>query len=314
MSESLSIIIPVYNEAESLPGLHQTILEVIEREGYDAEIIYVDDGSADDSRAFFETTAGNDSRVRVYSLRRNQGKSAALETGFRKARHEVIVTLDGDGQDDPNEIPRFLRALKDGAEMVVGWKYPRHDPAHKVWASGVFNGVVAKATGAHLHDMNCGLKAMRREVVESIHIYGEMHRFLVPLAHLAGFRCQELQVTHHPRKFGESKFGLRRYVEGVFDLVTILFLSHFTVRPLHLFGGLGAMVFGGGFLINLWLTIGWFLGSPVGNRPLLFLGVLLCIVGLQLFSTGLLAEFIVHRFAGSELPPLRYALNDEEPS
>lgn len=312
MIPQISIVIPAYNEGESLPHSHAHLMDVLDREQLDAEVIYVDDGSRDDSHDFYATACKADPRVRVIALQRNQGKSAALSVGFQACRGEIVVTLDADGQDEPEEIPRLLSALEEGYDLVVGWKYPRLDPSHKVMASGLFNRVVSTATGIRLHDMNCGFKVMRREVAQSIEIYGELHRFFVPLAHLSGFCCREHKVRHHPRQYGQSKFGARRYVEGVFDLVTILFLSHFRVRPMHLFGGGGAALLLLGMGINLYLTVLWFAGQPLGNRPMLFLGMLLCIVGIQLLSTGLLGEMLVRNSHGSMKYPERYRLGGTE--
>jgi glycosyltransferase involved in cell wall biosynthesis len=318
---TLSLVIPAYNEVESLPSLHKGIVAVLEDLGLPFEVLYVDDGSNDGLLKALEDLFADDPRVRVISFRRNHGKSAALSVGFAAARGSLILTMDADGQDEPSEIPRLIEAIDSGLDVVVGWKYPRLDPPTKVAASRVFNGVVGWATGIYLHDMNCGLKVLRREVAETVPIYGELHRFLVPLAHLNGFRCAELQVTHHPRRFGQSKFGMRRYLEGAFDLVTILFLSHFQVRPMHLFGTAGAGLFSLGMLVNLYLSVLWFGGQPLGNRPLLFFGMLLCIVGVQLFSTGLIGEMLARVSAKNRDYPLRKRLDQktlpeqpEEPS
>lgn len=289
----LSLVIPAYNERESLPELHAKLSAALTQLGKSYEVIYVNDGSRDGTAEVLAGLFEQDPHVRVYGFRRNQGKSPALAVGFQQARGRFVVTLDADGQDEPEEIARLLDTLSEGADIVVGWKKQRKDSGFKVFASWIFNGLVSWATGLYLHDINSGLKAMRVEVAREVHLYGELHRFLLPLAHLKGFRCAELPVVHHPRKFGRSKFGMRRYLEGIFDLITILFLSHFQVRPMHLFGTAGAGLFGLGVLVNAWLSVLWFGGYPLGNRPLLFLGMLLCIVGVQLFSTGLIAEMIL---------------------
>ena len=309
----LSIIIPAYNEVESLPGTHSRVVAVLDELSAEAEIIYVDDGSNDGTLEVMHTLRETDPRVKVIGFRKNQGKSAALAVAFTRAQGEIIITLDADGQDEPQEIHRMLEKLDEGYDVVVGWKYPRNDPPMKVIPSRLFNAVVSRSTGISLHDMNCGLKVMRREVTESVSIYGELHRFLVPIAHLKGFRCTELPVQHHPREFGKSKFGATRYMEGAFDLVTILFLSHFQVRPMHLFGSLGVLLFLGGSVINTWLAVQWFLGVALGNRPLLFLGILMSILGVQLFCTGLIGEMLA-RFASRRMEyPIREELGWEIP-
>jgi glycosyltransferase involved in cell wall biosynthesis len=295
--KTLSVIIPALNEAQSLETLHARLDAVLRETGRAAEIIFVDDGSRDETAEVLRAIHARDPRVTVLRFRRNQGKSAALAAGFAQARGEVLVTMDADLQDDPAEIPRLLAALDEGRDLVVGWKVRRHDPAVRVLASRLFNAVVSRALGLRLHDMNCGLKVLRREVAADIVIYGELHRFLVGLAHLNGFVVGEVPVTHHPRKFGSSKFGLRRYIEGAFDLITVLFLSHFQVRPMHLFGTMGLGFLGVGMTLNLYLTVLWSLGTPLANRPLLFLGMLLCILGVQLFSTGLIGEMVARSTA-----------------
>jgi glycosyltransferase involved in cell wall biosynthesis len=289
----LSIVIPVYDEAESLPELYRALCETLATLPLRAELVFVDDGSSDGSTRLLYELFLSDPRVQVIEFRRNFGKSAALAAGFRAARGRIIVTLDADLQDDPREIPRLLDALE-RADLVTGWKAPRRDPWTKRLPSWVFNALVRVLTGIRLHDVNCGLKAYRAEVVREIPLYGELHRFIPVLAHARGFRVVELPVTHHPRRYGRSKFGPARFFRGLFDLLTVLFLTQYSPRPLHLFGWFGLAALGVGTIINGYLALQWFLGHPIGHRPLLTLGVLLMTLGAQFFLTGLLAELIAH--------------------
>ncbi|NPA91453.1 MAG: glycosyltransferase family 2 protein [Chloroflexi bacterium] len=289
----LSLVIPVYNEAESLRPLWREIGQAVSPLGLEYEIIFVDDGSTDDSWAVIVELAGQDSHVRGIRFRRNFGKAAALTAGFRAARGRYVVTLDADLQDDPAEIPRFLATLEAGWDVVSGWKFPRRDPWTKTVPSRIFNWVTRTLTGVHLHDFNCGFKAYRAEVVREVRIYGMLYRYIAVLAHWRGFRVTEIKVHHRPRKYGTSKFGVGRFAIGFFDLITVLFLTQYTWRPLHLFGSLGLISLVLGTLINGYLTVLWFTGHrPIGNRPLLTLGVLLMIIGVQFISFGLLGEMI----------------------
>lgn len=289
----LSVVVPVFDEAQSLPQLYEELDRVLGILDQPAEIIFVDDGSRDGSDAVLRALFTRDPRVQVIELRRNFGKSAALQAGFAAARGERIVTLDADLQDVPAEIPRLLEAL-DHADLVSGWKRPRRDPWSKRLPSLVFNLVVRMLTGVPLHDVNSGLKAYRAEVLRELPLYGELHRYIPVLAYARGFRVTELPVEHRPRRYGRSKFGPGRFANGFFDLLTVLFLTQYTRRPLHLFGWFGLGSLGVGTLINAYLSVLWFLGQPIGHRPLLTLGVLLMILGAQFFLTGLLAELITH--------------------
>ncbi|MGF1464784.1 MAG: glycosyltransferase [Sandaracinaceae bacterium] len=239
---------------------------------------------------------GRTPRVGVVHFRRNFGKSAALDAGFRRARGDVVVTMDADLQDDPREVPRLVDALRDlDLDLVSGWKRKRRDPAGKTWPSKLFNAVVRRASGLRLHDFNCGLKAYRAEVTREIALSGELHRYVPVLAHGRGFRVGEIPVEHHPRRHGRSKYGLERMAKGFFDLLTVVLLTRYRQRPLHLFGWAGLAMFGAGFACLLYLTVLWFAGGgPIGTRPLLTLGLLLVVVGVQLFCTGLLGEMITH--------------------
>lgn len=297
----ITVVVPVLNEEQSVALLYQELLSVLGATGQVFELLFVDDGSTDGTYAVLERLHQQDARVKVIRFRRNFGKSAALAAGFEAAAGEVVFTMDGDLQDSPMEIPRFLAQLAEGYDLVSGWKYPRHDPPGKTLPSRLFNWTVAMTTGVKLHDFNCGFKAYRREVIKEIRLYGELHRYTPILAYQRGFRVTEIKVAHRPRKYGRSKYGFRRFARGFFDLLTVLFLGAYTWRPLHMFGWAGIGAFSLGFLINLYLAILWFTGrGPIGNRPLLTLGVLLMTVGMQFFSIGLLAEMITHGQAGQQ--------------
>jgi glycosyltransferase involved in cell wall biosynthesis len=289
---SLSIVIPVYNEVESIEPLYQEIVAAVEPLALPWELIFIDDGSSDGTIRKLHDVYTRDSRVQIIEFRRNFGKSAALAAGFEAARGDAVVTMDGDLQDLPGEIPRLIDQLNLGADLVSGWKFPRHDPLNKRLPSTVFNAVVRAFSGIKLHDFNCGLKAYRRDVVKEVRIYGELHRYIPVLAHFRGFRVVEIPVKHRPRQYGRSKFGNGRFARGFFDLLTVLFLAQYTRRPLHFFGWFGLSALGLGFVINAYLAIIWFLGHPIGTRPLLTLGVLLMIIGAQFVVFGLLAEMI----------------------
>ncbi len=291
----LSIVIPVYDEAESLAQLHAEITDAVAPLGLMYEVIFVDDGSRDGSWEMIRSLATADTHVRGIRFRRNFGKAAALTAGFRAARGRYVITLDADLQDDPAEIPRFIAKLEEGWDVVSGWKFPRRDPWTKTVPSRLFNWATRTLTGVHLHDFNCGFKAYRAEVVREVRIYGMLYRYIAVLAHWRGFRVTEIKVHHRPRRYGRSKFGVGRFAVGLFDLITVLFLTQYTWRPLHLFGSLGLASLSLGTLINLYLTVLWFTGHrPIGNRPLLTLGVLLMIIGVQFISFGLLGEMIAH--------------------
>ncbi len=293
-SPELSLIIPVFDEAESLPELAERIRAALEPAGRPFEVWLVDDGSTDGSWEVVRRLHREDPRFVGLRLRRNYGKSAALAVGFAHARGRYVATLDADLQDDPAELPAMFRRLDAGADLVSGWKQKRHDPLSKTIPSRFFNGVTRLVSGIPLHDFNSGIKAYRAEVVKNVRVYGELHRYIPLLARWEGYtRIEEQPVQHHPRRHGRTKFGVERFVRGFLDLVTVVFVTRFGRRPMHFFGGLGTLSFLGGFAISLWLSVGWLLGTPIGNRPLFFLGIMLVLLGAQLFLTGFLGEMIV---------------------
>ena len=296
---AISVVVPVYNERESLQLLYDALTTELQKIGVPYEIIFVDDGSSDGSFAMISELHSHDSRIHAIRFRRNFGKTAALVAGFQRAGGEVIFTMDADLQDDPTEIPKFLDKLAEGYDLVSGWKYPRHDPITKTLPSFVFNRMlVANTTGVKLHDINCGFKAYRREIIEDIKLYGELHRFIPVLAKQRGFNITEVKVHHHKRKFGKSKFGARRFLRGFLDLLTVLFLMSYLRTPLRLFGSLGLLALAAGLLVDLYIVADRFLpfGShqPIHNRPLLFVGIMLLIFGVSFILTGLQSEMIRH--------------------
>jgi glycosyltransferase involved in cell wall biosynthesis len=289
---SVSVVIPVYDEREAIRPLAGELLPVVRRLGRRVEVIFVDDGSRDGTAEVLADLAAAEPEVTVVRLRRNFGKAAALVAGFREADGDAVVTMDGDLQDDPAEIPRLLAALEEGADLVSGWKRDRRDPWSKRAASRVFNGVTARMSGVALHDLNCGLKAYRAEVVRSLSITGDLYRYIPVMAANEGFRVREVPVNHRPRAYGRSKYGLERYIRGFLDLLTILFIGRFRHRPMHLFGALGLVVTAIGLGISAYMAVLRFTGHGIGNRPLLLLGVLAIVVGIQLFTIGLVSEMI----------------------
>jgi glycosyltransferase involved in cell wall biosynthesis len=304
----LSIIVPLFNEAESLSELHSTLDAALGPDADCTELIFVDDGSTDGSFDALKALRSKDERVKVVQLRGNQGKTAALAVGFREAQGEIIVTLDADLQDDPKEIPKFLAKLEEGYDLVSGWKARRQDPWTRRVLSAIFNRVTASITGLQIHDVNCGFKAYRRGVVDELKLHGELHRFIPALANWRGFRVAEIEVEHHPRRYGRSKYGMERIPRGFFDLLTVIMLTRYTSKPLHLFGLLGLLLGLAGFGIIGYLTVSWLLGIWIGARPLLLIGAVLLIAGIQLVSFGLVAEMIVYSSTTQADPPIRTIL------
>jgi glycosyltransferase involved in cell wall biosynthesis len=288
----ISVVVPVHDEERSVAILFEELQAALDPLDDSWEAVFVDDGSTDGSFAALTRLHASASNVRVVRLRRNFGKSAALAAGFAQAQGDVVVTIDGDLQDEPAEIPRLLAKLDEGFDLVSGWKTKRRDPWRRRLLSRIFNSVTGRVSGLRLHDMNCGLKAYRAEVVHGLRIYGELHRFLPVLAHYRGYRVAELPVNHRPRPHGRSRYGLERYMRGFFDLLTVSFMGRYRHRPLHLFGGLGLLLGAIGTAILVYLTVLKATGEAIGHRPLLSLGVLLVVVGLQFFSLGLVSELI----------------------
>ena len=292
----LSIVIPLYNEEESLPELHAWIRRVVEQEGYEYEVIFVDDGSRDNSWKIVQRLAQENPRVKGIQFQRNYGKSAALNEGFQAAQGDVVITMDADMQDSPDEIPELYNMITSGEfELVSGWKQKRFDPLTKTIPTKIYNGVSRFFTGIKLHDMNCGLKSYKRQVVKSIEIYGEMHRYIPVIAKRAGFsKIGEKVVQHRERQYGVTKFGMDRFVNGFLDLLSILFVTRFSKKPMHFFGTMGLLVFFIGFIILLYLTISkfFFQGYGMTERPIFYFGLVTIVIGVQLFLTGFLAELI----------------------
>jgi glycosyltransferase involved in cell wall biosynthesis len=288
----ISIVVPLHNEERSIALLYEELQAALDPLGQAWDIVFVDDGSTDGSFAALTRLHSAHDNVHVVRLRRNFGKAAALATGFAHAQGETVVTIDADLQDDPAEIPRLLVKLDEGFDLVTGWKTRRRDPLRRRVLSRIFNWVTGRVSGLRLHDMNCGLKAYRSEVLHGLRLYGELHRFIPVLAHYRGFRIAELPVNHRPREHGRSRYGVERYVRGFLDLLTVSFIGRYRHRPLHLFGGLGLVLGAAGLAILVYLTIVKFLGHAIGERPLLTLGVLLVVVGLQFFSLGLISEML----------------------
>ncbi len=307
----VSVVIPVYNEAESLRELQHELAEGLEALGRAWEVIYVDDGSRDGSDRILAELAAAEPRIKGLSFRRNFGKSAALATGFRLTRGEWVVTMDADLQDDPRELPRLAEALEGGYDLVSGWKQNRQDPLSKTLPSRLFNAVTSSVAGIKLHDFNCGFKLYRREVVEAIEVYGELHRFIPALAHWRGFRVGEVPVHHRARKYGRSKFGAARFVNGFLDLLSAAFISTSALKPLHLFGRIGLLFLAGGTLIGLWFVGLWLGGEPIRVRPLMLFGAGLVLLGIQLILMGLLGEMIARLGVSRADYPVRSRYNLE---
>jgi glycosyltransferase involved in cell wall biosynthesis len=305
----LSVVVPAWNEAESLPELQRELAAALDGMAVPWEVIYVDDGSRDGTDEVVARLAAADPRVRGASLRRNFGKAAALAVGFRLARGEYVATMDADLQDDPAELPYLLAALERGYDLVSGWKQNRQDPPSKTLPSRLFNAVTSRVVGLRLHDFNCGLKIYRREVVESLEVYGERHRFLPALAHWRGFRVGELPVKHRPRRHGHSKFGAARFVNGFLDLLSAAFISTSALKPLHVFGRIGLLFLAAGLGLGLWFVGLWFAGEPIRVRPLMLFGAGLVLLGIQFILMGLIGEMIAHLAARTDYP-LRRRYND----
>jgi glycosyltransferase involved in cell wall biosynthesis len=298
----ISIVVPAYNEEESLPELIRKVTDVLQDLNKSHEIIIVDDGSNDNTLAVLKNLKREYTTLKIISFRKNYGKSAALSEAFKIAAGNYVITMDADLQDDPEEIPNLISALDSGEyDLVSGWKKRRHDPLSKTIPSKFFNFVTSRMTGIKIHDFNCGLKIYRNVVIKDLQIYGELHRFLPVLSQWNGFRVGEIIVKHHPRKYGKTKFGLSRFFNGFFDLLTVIMITRYQTSPLHIFGMLGLISSFIGILIELYLSVLWFMGEGIRNRPLFFLGILGIIVGVQFIVFGLLGEMITSRFAQNTL-------------
>jgi glycosyltransferase involved in cell wall biosynthesis len=288
----ISIVIPLKDEESSLSLLNDKLVSVLNNENTPYELIFIDDGSTDGSWTILEMLTNKyPDKIKAIKFRKNFGKACALTAGFSEACGDIVLTMDADLQDDPEEIPNFLRKLDEGYDLVSGWKEKRDDPISKTFPSKIFNKVTGWLSGLKLHDFNCGFKAYKKEVLGHIQIYGELHRYIPVLAHDLGYKVAELPVKHHPRKYGRSKYGIERYIRGFLDLLTVLTITKFFQRPGHFFGGLGVFFGVAGLSCMSYLVILWFIGvRPIGTRPLFFFSMLALILSFQLISLGLLAE------------------------
>lgn len=290
-----SIVIPVYNEEDSLNELVERIEKATKDLHQPYEIVFINDGSTDKSQEVIDRLASAHNNIGSITFRKNFGKSAALSAGFKHVKYDIIFTMDADLQDDPVEIPRFLAEIENGYDLVTGWKENRLDPKEKTIPSKLFNAMTSKMSGLKLNDYNCGFKCYKREVLEEIDLYGELHRFVPFLAHKKGFKVKEIPVLHHERKHGVSKFGLERYARGFFDLLTVVFITNYINRPMHLFGGIGSLFFIAGLVIFSYLFFGrWIFGESIGASPLFSIAIFLIGSGVQIFIIGMLSELIVH--------------------
>ena len=307
----LSVVIPLYNEEESVRPLVARVFDVLSRLPLSWEVIIIDDGSQDLSYAILQELAHDEPRLKVIHFRRNFGQTAAFAAGFDLAQGDIVVTLDADLQNDPADIPALLDKMAEGYDVVSGWRLKRQDPfLSRRLPSQIANWLIARMTGVHLHDYGCSLKAYRLEVVKNIRLYGELHRFIPALASWMGVRVAELPVHHEPRRFGRSKYGISRTIRVFLDLLTVRFLLSYGTRPAHVFGSIGLASFGLGFFMGLYLSfVKLVLGQPIGSRPLLTLSVLLLMVGVQMVTMGLLGEMIVRVYHESQHKPI-YVVRD----
>ncbi len=298
IARKISVLIPAYNEAESIHKLYSLVLSGLnecfeKKQASDYEIWFINDGSSDDTGAVIRDLNNRDPKVHLIDFRRNFGKSPALDAGFNHVSGDIVFTMDADLQDDPKEFYRFIQKLDEGYDLVVGWKKNRLDSAEKRLPSKFFNMVTSKLSGVELHDHDCGFKCFRKEVIKSLDLYGELHRYIPVLAYRKGFRITEITVEHHKREHGHSKYGIERYMRGALDSLTTNFLLKYSDRPMYMFGRMGLASGGIGFLLCLYLTIDWFMGHAIGGRPLLILGVLMIMVGIQFISIGFIGNLIV---------------------
>ncbi len=295
-STQLSLIIPVFNEEESLPHLIIALTEFCRSSEDIKEIIFIDDGSTDRSAKLINEFIKDNAKVSLIRLRRNCGKSRALKEGFKKTTGELLVTLDADLQDNPVEIDKLVAKINEGYDLVVGWRKSRSDSLDKRFLSWIYNRVTGLLSGIKLHDFNCGLKIYRREMAKNLNLYGDLHRYIPVLVATQGYKIGEVPVKHEPRRYGKSKYGPGRILNGYLDFLSVLFITRFSYHPLHLFGFIGSLLLGLGIVISLYLSFVHFFGEAIGRRPLLTLGILLIISGLQLISTGLIGELVTNYF------------------
>jgi len=294
----ISVVVPTYNEEESVPHLYEKLKEVLDKLGEEYEIIFVDDGSEDGTPEILKELASKDKKVKVIRFRRNYGQTAAMYAGFEHAKGDVIITMDADLQNDPEDIPKLLEKIKEGYDIVSGWRKDRKDPfLSRKLPSKVANWIISKVTGVELHDYGCTLKAYKADIAKRYRLYGDMHRFLPALAKRFGAKITEIPVKHHPRIYGKSKYGIGRTVRVILDIFLVKFLNEYITKPLYVFGGLGFFLLVIGVAIEIYLTLlKIFTGADIGGRPLLILGVLLILAGIQLLSTGIIAELIIRTY------------------
>ncbi len=302
---TVSVVIPLYNEEENVRELHGRLKAVLDAIGTDYEVLFIDDGSTDSTLSLLQDIQARDNRIIVLSLRRNFGQTAAFAAGFDYSRGDIIVTMDGDLQNDPNDVPKLIEMMKDN-DLVSGWRKKRKDPfLSRRLPSIMANWLISKVTGVNLHDYGCSLKAYKRDVIKNLKLYGEMHRFIPAVASWYGVRIAEVETTHHPRLRGKSKYGISRTVKVVLDLITVKFLQSFSTKPLQFFGPVGLFSGALGFFISLYLALGKiFTGREIGGRPLLLLGALLIIVGIQFIGMGLLGEMMVRVYHETQKKPI----------
>ena len=312
----ISFVIPLLNEEGSLEALHGAIAHSVESLSFEYEIVFIDDGSTDRSPDILQALYEQDrEHVRVIQFRRNFGKTAALTAGFARARGELLVTMDADLQDDPGELPKLLAKLDEGYDLVGAWRARRQDPISKRWPSRFANFTISTLSGVRLNDVNCGFKVYRREVVQDLKLYGELHRYIPVLAFWKGYRIAEVQVTHHQRRFGRSKYGARRFMRSYIDFLSVLFLTRYLKRPMHLFGTAGSIFAAIGVIILLYLAAVWVIEGGIGWRPLLFFGTTALVVGIQLISVGLLGEMLRNaNFSPEEEYSIRQVWDDAWPA
>jgi glycosyltransferase involved in cell wall biosynthesis len=308
----ISVVVPVLNEEESLPLLHQRLTESLAGSGYSYEIIIVDDGSSDGSFDIMRELQSQDEHLRVVRFRRNYGQTAAFAAGFDRAQGDVVITIDADLQNDPADIPTLMAKIAEGYDVISGWRVNRQDRfLDRRLPSIVANRLIAWATGVRIHDYGCSLKAYRRDVLDDVELYGELHRFIPALAHAAGARVAEVPVSHHPRRFGKAKYGLSRTLKVILDILAVRFLMSYSTRPIHIFGLLGLLsLFAGGVMLLYLAVVRLFLLQPIANRPLTLLGILLTMLGVQLVTSGLLAELVTRTYYESQGKPI-YTVREE---